>query len=215
MILKALLWLWECLRRLFPPHSMWVLIFELTENDCLMDKVWWIWFRVPSVMAFLLLFQPHLSVTAHPWEGNDHMFIHSFSLLIFIMHQMVSSSGQGSQERTEKTQTPRSPGVDILVPWHLKLLRICTLSFLLKCPTPRNPIICSTQAPTFVGNFSQLSQITESLNRAPRVCLRAFPPGTGTSFVYLNPHYSTNVPVLDAFMHRQHPGTGPAQGRAP
>ena len=55
------------------------------------------------------------------------------------MYQMVSSSGQGSQERAEKTQTPRSPGVDILVPWQLKLLHICTLSFLLKCPTPHTP----------------------------------------------------------------------------
>ena len=67
------------------------------------------------------------------------MFIHSFILLIFIMYQMVSSSGQVSQERAEKTQTPKSPGVDILVPWQFKLLHICTLSFLLKCPTPHTP----------------------------------------------------------------------------
>ena len=103
------------------------------------------------------------------------------------MHQMVYSSGQGSQERTEKNQTPRSPGVDILVPWHLKLLRICTLSFLLKCSTPHNPIICSTQAPTFVGNFSQLSQITESLNRAPPCVPQSIPTWYGNIFCLPEP----------------------------
>lgn len=62
------------------------------------------------------------------------------------MYRMVSSSGQGSWERAERTQKASSPGAAILVPWQMVLLHPHTPSFPLAgslCQTPTRNTSCS------------------------------------------------------------------------
>ena len=80
------------------------------------------------------------------------------------MHQMVLSSGQGSQERAEETQKP----ADIPSPLtthtasHLHIVLPAEMSHLPLLSARAPLIIQTTQAPTFAGNLSLLSQIAES-----------------------------------------------------